>query len=74
MMPMVDGFATLEQIKKRRTVAPLQSHFLSAKTRRKILKRNFIRANLYVTKPFSIKKLVEQVQELMKKYYYYELQ
>jgi hypothetical protein len=27
MMPMVDGFATLEQIKKRRTVAPLQSHF-----------------------------------------------
>jgi membrane-bound lytic murein transglycosylase MltF len=27
-----------------------------------------------VTKPFSIKKLVEQVQELMKKYYYYELQ
>jgi CheY-like chemotaxis protein len=55
MMPMVDGFATLEQIKKRRTVATLQSHFLSAKTRRKILKRTFVRANLYVTKPFSIK-------------------
>jgi hypothetical protein len=26
MMPMVDGFATLEQI-KRRTIATLQSHF-----------------------------------------------
>jgi DNA-binding response OmpR family regulator len=64
MMPMVDGFATLEQIKKR-TVAPLQVIFLSAKNRRKI-KRNFIRANLYVTKPFSIKKLVEQVQELIR--------
>jgi hypothetical protein len=33
MMPMVDGFATLEQI-KRRTVAPLT-------TRRKILKKDF---------------------------------
>jgi hypothetical protein len=40
MMPMVDGFATLEQIKKRRTVATLQSHF-SQKTRRKILKKDF---------------------------------
>jgi CheY-like chemotaxis protein len=56
MMPMVDGFATLEQIKKRRTVAHCKVIFLSAKTRRKILKRTFIRANLYVTKPFSIKK------------------
>jgi response regulator RpfG family c-di-GMP phosphodiesterase len=64
MMPMVD-FATLEQIKKR-TVATLQSHFSLSKNRRKILKRTFVRANLYVTKPFSIKKLVEQVQELIR--------
>jgi hypothetical protein len=28
---MVDGFATLEQIKKRRTVATLQSHFSQKK-------------------------------------------
>jgi DNA-binding response OmpR family regulator len=55
MMPMVDGFATLEQIKKR-TFATLQSHFLSAKIRRKILKKGLsLGANLYVTKPFSIK-------------------
>jgi hypothetical protein len=33
MMLMVDGFATLEQIKKRRTIATLQSHFLSAKNK-----------------------------------------
>jgi hypothetical protein len=38
MMPMVDGFATLEQIKKKRTVATLQSHFPLGKKRRKILK------------------------------------
>jgi response regulator RpfG family c-di-GMP phosphodiesterase len=65
MMPMVDGFATLEQIKDER-LHTLQSHFLCKKTRRKILKRNFIRANLYVTKALSIKKLVEQVQELIR--------
>jgi DNA-binding response OmpR family regulator len=49
---MVDGFATLEQIKKR-TVAPLQVIFSAKQGER--LKRNFIGANLYVTKPFSIK-------------------
>jgi DNA-binding response OmpR family regulator len=63
MMPMVDGFATLEQIKKKQLTFTLQ-HF-SQKIRRKI-KRTFVRANLYVTKAFSIKKLVEQVQELIR--------
>jgi hypothetical protein len=55
MMPMVD-FATLEQIKKR-TVATLQSHFSLSKKRRKILKRTFVRANLYVTKAIFNKKI-----------------
>jgi hypothetical protein len=46
MMPMVDGFATLET-KKRRTVAPL-----SRKKRKK--KGISLGANLYVTKsPFE---------------------
>jgi CheY-like chemotaxis protein len=40
MMPMVDGFATLEQIKKDERFT-LQSHFFSAKKRRKILKKEF---------------------------------
>jgi DNA-binding response OmpR family regulator len=66
MMPMVDGFATLEQIKKTNGCTIAKSFFSLQKTRRKILKRNFIGANLYVTKPFSIKKLVEQVQELIR--------
>jgi DNA-binding response OmpR family regulator len=65
MMPMVDGFATLEQIKKR-TVATLQSHFPLSKKEKDIKKGLSLGANLYVTKPFSIKKLVEQVQELIR--------
>jgi hypothetical protein len=39
MMPMVDGFATLEQIKKRRTVATLQSHFSLQKNKEKDIKK-----------------------------------
>jgi hypothetical protein len=55
MMPMVDGFATLEQIKKR-TVATLQGHFLSAK-RRKILKRTFVRSKSLCDKALFDKKI-----------------
>jgi DNA-binding response OmpR family regulator len=65
MMPMVDGFATLEQIKNER-LRHCKSFSLSKKIRRKILKGLSLGANLYVTKPFSIKKLVEQVQELIR--------
>jgi hypothetical protein len=53
MMPMVDGFATLEQIKK--TIATLQSHILSAKNKRRILKRTFVRSKSLCDKTFSIK-------------------
>jgi DNA-binding response OmpR family regulator len=64
MMPMVDGFATLEQIKQDKRLQHCKVIFLSAKNKEKISKR--IRgANLYVVKPFSVKKLVEQVQDLI---------
>jgi response regulator RpfG family c-di-GMP phosphodiesterase len=54
MMPMVDGFATLEQIKDERLrhckVIPF-----GKKTKKNTLKRTFIRCNLYVVKPFRQK-------------------
>jgi hypothetical protein len=51
---MVDGFCHIRTNKKTNSCT-IASHFsLYKKTRRKI-KRNFIGANLYVTKPFSIK-------------------
>jgi two-component system alkaline phosphatase synthesis response regulator PhoP len=66
MMPMVDGFATLEQIKKDERLHHCKVIFLSAKNKEKDIKKGLsLGANLYVTKPFSIKKLVEQVQELI---------
>ncbi|CAM2838604.1 response regulator transcription factor [Flavobacterium frigoris] len=66
MMPMVDGFATLEQIKKDKRLQHCKVIFLSAKNKEKDIEKGIsLGANLYVTKPFSIKKLVEQVQELI---------
>jgi DNA-binding response OmpR family regulator len=66
MMPMVDGFATLEQIKKNHRMDHCKVIFLSAKNKEKDIEKGLsLGANLYVTKPFSIKKLVEQVQELI---------
>jgi CheY-like chemotaxis protein len=40
MMPMVDGFATLEQIKKNERL-PLQSHFSLQKNKEKDIKKDF---------------------------------
>ncbi len=66
MMPMVDGFATLEQIKKEERLRHCKVVFLSAKNKEKDIKKGLsLGANLYVVKPFSVKKLVEQVNELI---------
>jgi two-component system alkaline phosphatase synthesis response regulator PhoP len=66
MMPMVDGFATLEQIKKDDRLQHCKVVFLSAKNKEKDIEKGLLLgANLYVVKPFSIKKLVEQVQDLI---------
>lgn len=66
MMPMVDGFATLEQIKKDERLQNCKVIFLSAKNKDKDIEKGLaLGANLYVVKPFSVKKLVEQVHELI---------
>ncbi len=66
MMPMVDGFATLEQIKKDERLQNCKVIFLSAKNKDKDIEKGLaLGANLYVLKPFSVKKLVEQVHELI---------
>lgn len=66
MMPMVDGFATLEQIKKDKRLQHCKVIFLSAKNKEADIEKGLsLGANLYVVKPFSIKKLVEQVNELI---------
>ena len=66
MMPMVDGYATLEQIKNNPKLSHCKVVFLSAKNKQQDIDKGLeLGANLYVVKPFSIKKLVEQVNDLI---------
>jgi two-component system, OmpR family, alkaline phosphatase synthesis response regulator PhoP len=66
MMPLVDGYATLEQIKKDSRLNHCKVIFLIAKNKEKDIEKGLsLGADLYVLKPFSIKKLVEQVHELI---------
>jgi two-component system, OmpR family, alkaline phosphatase synthesis response regulator PhoP len=66
MMPNVDGYATIEQIKANEKLNHCKIIFLSAKNKeRDIEKGLMLGANAYVTKPFSLKKLTEQINELL---------
>jgi two-component system alkaline phosphatase synthesis response regulator PhoP len=66
MMPMVDGYATLEQIKKDDNLKHTKVIFLSAKNKESDIQKGItLGADAYLTKPFSVKKIVEQVHELL---------
>ena len=66
MMPMVDGFATLEQIRKDANLQHTKVIFLSAKNKESDIEKGLaLGADAYMTKPFSIKKVVEKVEELL---------
>jgi two-component system, OmpR family, alkaline phosphatase synthesis response regulator PhoP len=66
MMPNVDGYATIEQIKADERLNHCKIIFLSAKNKeRDIEKGLMLGANSYVTKPFSLKKLTEQINQLL---------
>ena len=65
-MPMVDGFATLEQIRKDANLQHTKVMFLSAKNKESDIEKGLaLGADAYMTKPFSIKKVVEKVEELL---------
>lgn len=66
MMPMVDGFATLEQIRKDANLQHTKVMFLSAKNKESDIEKGLaLGADAYITKPFSIKKVIEKVEELL---------
>ena len=66
MMPNVDGYATIEQIKADEKLNHCKIIFLSAKNKEKDIEKGLmLGANAYVTKPFSLKKLTQQISELL---------
>ena len=67
MMPNVDGYTTLAEIRKNDAYRHIKVMLLSAKTgEADIAKGLEMGADAYVTKPYSIKKLTEQVENLIK--------
>lgn len=68
MMPNVDGYATIEAVRKEEKLSNCKVIFLSAKNKESDIEKGMrLGANAYMTKPFSIKKLIEQVNELLEK-------
>ena len=66
MMPLVDGFETLQKIKSNEQLSHCKVMFLSAKNKESDIEKGLsLGADAYLTKPFSIKKVVDQVNELL---------
>lgn len=66
MMPKVDGYTTLSKIKEDDKFQRIKVIFLSAKTRKEDIEKGLsLGADAYITKPYSIKKLLEKVEELL---------
>lgn len=65
MMPNLDGYSTLEIIKQDERLKDTKVIFLSAKNNpRDIEKGMEMGADAYVIKPYSIKKLMQQIEDM----------
>ena len=66
MMPNVDGYETLEYIKRSDHLQHLKVIILSAKNKESDIQKGLdLGADKYLLKPFSIKNLTEEVQQLI---------
>ena len=66
MMPNVDGYTTIQEIKKQEKLKNCKVVFLSAKTNPADIEKGLkLGADAYVTKPYSIEKLTQQIDELL---------
>jgi len=67
MMPQMDGYETLEKVRSNKKLSHTKVVFLSAKSKEKDIEKGLkMGADGYMTKPFSIKKVISDVEELIK--------
>ena len=65
MMPNLDGYSTLDIIKQDEKLKNTKVIFLSAKNNPRDIEKGLdMGADAYVTKPYSIKKLMLQIEEM----------
>jgi len=66
MMPNVDGYETLQQIKLNNKLSEVKFVFLSAKNKTTDIEKGLeLGAVAYITKPFSLKKLISEINQLL---------
>lgn len=66
MMPDVDGYEICRHIKKAARLKHTKVVFMSAKTKDADIQKGYdLGAALYITKPFSTRELVKQINQLM---------
>ena len=66
MMPKVDGYETLKQIRANERLKHIKVVFLTAKNKASDVEKGLkLGADKYLTKPFSIKKIVSEINELI---------
>ena len=66
MMPNIDGYQTLKFIKKNKTLEHTKVIFLTAKNKTSDFEKGKeLGVDKYITKPFSIKNIVSEVNELL---------
>ena len=66
MMPKMDGYETLKALKANKALSLTKVIFLSAKSKvAQVEKGLSLGADGYVTKPFSIKKVIKNVETLL---------
>ncbi|MEZ4875001.1 MAG: response regulator [Flavobacteriaceae bacterium] len=66
MMPKVDGYETLKFIKENDRLQSTKVVFVTAKNKASDIEKGLkLGADKYITKPFSVKKIVSEIQELL---------
>ncbi|WP_438972650.1 response regulator transcription factor [Polaribacter sp.] len=66
MMPNVDGYQTLKNIKAKKSFKNTKTVFLTAKNKASDKEKGLkLGADKYLTKPFSLKKIVSEILELL---------
>ena len=66
MMPKVDGYQTLKVIKENKKLNNTKVVFLTAKNKASDIEKGLkLGADKYLTKPFSVKKIVSEIKALV---------
>lgn len=66
MMPQMDGYATLQKIREDPNLKETKIVFLTAKNKSTDIKKGMdLGADKYMTKPFSVKKIIADIEEIL---------